>query len=219
MVNENLIKDIIMNVISNMETTTACEPCGAQDGTIPVEVSAKHVHLSQKDVEALFGEGYSLTCKRELSQPGQFLAEERVSIATAKGVFHNVAVLGPARQDTQVELSMTDSKTLGLKAPVSQSGQLNGAADISIISPKSSILAKGSVIVAQNHIHMTNKDAQAYGLTDGQHVKVKMNTSRPLTFEDVIVRVSDKFSLTMHIDFDEANACCFVNGNTGTVIK
>lgn len=210
--NEAAIKQIVANIIANMGT------CGLQTtDTVPVEVSARHVHLSQDDVERLFGPGHTLTSKRALSQPGQFLAEERVSIVTAKGEFRNVAVLGPARTQTQVELSLTDAKALGLAAPVRLSGDVKGSPDICIFSKDKMIQAKEAVIIAQNHIHMTPQDAAAYGVTDGQRVKVKMNTARPIEFEDVVIRVNDNFQLAMHIDFDEANACAFEKNNTGTL--
>lgn len=210
--NEAVIKQVVANVIA------AIGACDIQaKNTVPVEVSARHVHLSQEDVERLFGPGHTLTSKRALSQPGQFLAEERVSIVTAKGEFRNVAVLGPARSQTQVELSLTDAKALGLAAPVRLSGDVKGSPDICIFSKENMIQAKESVIIAQNHIHMTPQDAAAYGVADGQRVKIRMNTARPITFEDVVIRVSDKFQLAMHIDFDEANACSFDKNNTGTL--
>lgn len=210
--NEAAIKQIVANVIASINIGDL-QPAN----TVPVEVSARHVHLCQDDVERLFGPGHTLTRKRDLSQPGQFLAEERVSIVTAKGEFRNVAVLGPARTDTQVELSMTDAKALGLAAPIRQSGDVKGSPDICIFSKDKMIQAKECVIVAQNHIHMTPQDAASYGVQDGQRVKVKMNTARPIEFEDVVIRVSDKFQLAMHIDFDEANACAFEKNNTGTL--
>lgn len=210
--NEAAIKQIVANVIASMNTGEL-----QTSDTVPVEVSARHVHLSQEDVELLFGPGHTLTKKRDLSQPGQFLSEERVSIVTAKGEFRNVAVLGPARKATQVEISMTDAKALGLAAPVRQSGDVKGSPDICIFSKDKMILAKEAVIIAQNHIHMTPKDATSYGVQDGQRVKVKMNTARPIEFEDVVIRVNDNFQLAMHIDFDEANACAFEKNNTGTL--
>ncbi len=210
--NEAAVKEIIAGVIANLNIGNL-QP----ETTVPVEVSARHVHLSQEDVERLFGKGHTLTSKRALSQPGQFLAEERVSIVTSKGEFRNVAVLGPARSATQVELSLTDAKSLGLAAPVRQSGDVKGSPDICIFSKDQMILAKEAVIVAQNHIHMTPQDAASYGVHDGQRVKVKMNTARPIAFEDVVIRVNENFQLAMHIDFDEANACGFERNNTGTL--
>jgi len=179
---------------------------------VPVEVSARHVHLTQEAVEKLFGKGHKLTKKRDLSQPGEFLAEERVKIVTNKGEFANVAVLGPARPAVQVELSMTDCKTLGIKAPVNLSGDLTGAADVALFSAGGMVEARQSAIVAKAHIHMTPKDAQAYGVKDGQKLSVRLDTPRPVTINDVVIRVKENFALAMHIDFDEANAAA-VSGN------
>ncbi len=216
---EQTIRQIVAGVLAQ------CAGSGQLGGTqrrpneVPVEVSARHVHLSQGDVERLFGPGYQLTPKRDLSQPGQFLCEERVSLVTAKGELRNVAILGPTRSQTQVELSQTDCRTLGIKAPVRLSGNLAGAQDVHIFSPKGAIQAVGSVIIAQNHIHMTPADAQFYGVQDGQKVRVRMETGRPITFEDVLIRVSASAGLAMHIDFDEANACCFGGKEPGLLLK
>lgn len=178
----------------------------------PVEVSARHVHLTDEAVEALFGKGASLTPKRPLSQPGQFLSAERVSLVTAKGRIDNVAVLGPVRPEIQTELAVTDCRKLGINAPLRISGDLKGAADCYIVGPKGLINAEGSVIVAQAHIHITPAEAEPIGITDGQKVTVTIGGERPMTFENVICRVSDKAALAMHIDSDEANACC-LSGN------
>lgn len=186
---------------------------------LPAEVSARHVHLSKQDVEMLFGQGHTLTPKRNLSQPGQFLSEERVDIVTTKGTFRNVAVLGPVREHTQVELSMADAKTLGVDAPIRQSGDTKGAGCVYLVTENGMVMAKDSAIVAQNHIHMTNNDARQFGVSDGELVKVQMRTARPLTFDNVVVRVSDKFALAMHIDVDEANACAFKAGDTALLLK
>lgn len=174
---------------------------------IPVEVSAKHVHLTQEAVEKLFGAGASLTPKRPLSQPGQFLSEERVTLITPKGRMENVAVLGPVRDAIQTELAMTDCRALGLNAPLRMSGDLSGAADIYMMGTKGMIEAKGSVIVAQAHVHLTPQDAERAGVIDGQRVSVTIHGKRQTTFEQVLCRVSSQAALAMHIDFDEANAC------------
>ncbi|MEA4934561.1 MAG: phosphate propanoyltransferase [Lawsonibacter sp.] len=173
---------------------------------IPVEVSARHVHLTQEAVECLFGSGHQLTKKRDLSQHGEFLSEERVKIVTAKGEFGNIAVLGPIRSDVQVELSMTDCKTLGIQAPINLSGNLEGAANVVLIGPCGIYQADHSAIVAKAHIHMTAQDAAKHGVHDGQAVRVTVQSARPATLEDVIIRIKDTFALTLHVDFDEANA-------------
>ena len=206
--NENEIRKIVERVLGDLQS--AATP-------IPVEASARHVHLTKEAVELLFGKGASLTKKRDLSQPGEFLSEQRLKLVTPKGEIANVAVLGPERKAVQVELSMTDCRTLGIKAPVNLSGDLTGAGDVYLVSDKAVLHACGSVIVAQNHIHMTPADAERYSLKDSQSVKVRINTARPVTFDNVIVRVSPKFSLAMHIDFDEANACCLDKDSTGII--
>ena len=213
---EKEIRDIIASVVAQTLGNPACavQPaaCEKKGQAVPVEVSARHVHLTQEAVEILFGKGHKLTKKRDLSQPGEFLAEERVKIVTNKGEFANVAVLGPARSAVQVELSMTDCKTLGIKAPVNLSGDLTGAGDVVLFSAAGMYKADKSAIVAKAHIHMTPRDAQAYGVKDGQKVRVRLDTPRPLTIDDVLIRVKDSFALAMHIDFDEANAAA-VSGN------
>lgn len=206
--NENQIREIVTRVLSGLDNSEA---------TIPVEASARHVHLTKEAVEALFGKGATLTKKRDLSQPGEFLCEQRIKLVTAKGEITNVAVLGPERKAVQVELSMTDCRTLGIKSPVNLSGDLSGAGDVYLVSDSGIYNAAKSVIVAKNHIHMTPSDAEKYDVSDSQSVKVRVETSRPVTFEDVIIRVNPKFSLAMHIDFDEANACCLDKDSKGKI--
>ena len=186
---------------------------------IKVEISARHVHLSQSDLEILFGKGYSLTPKRDLSQPGQYLSEERVKLVGAKSEMNNIAILGPVRKNTQVELSISDARALGIKnITINESGQLDGAGDITIIGKNGSIEAKNSVIVAKRHIHLREKDALEWNLYNGQIVKVKVYGIRSLIFDEVVVRVSDKFMPAMHIDFDEANACGLLSQGYGEII-
>ncbi|MBQ7817836.1 MAG: phosphate propanoyltransferase [Oscillospiraceae bacterium] len=187
---------------------------------IPVEISARHVHLSKADKDALFGTGYTLTRKRDLSQPGQYLCEERVKLVTQSGEIANVAVLGPERKETQVELSLTDARVLGLKPPIRLSGDLRGAADVIIVGPKGVITAKGSVIVAKAHVHMTPDDAKKYGVEHGQSVSIRMGTERSVTLNDVQIRVSKDFALAVHIDYDEANAAQVSGGKiVGQLLK
>ena len=204
--NENEIRAIVSRVLADM---------AGEKKEIPIESSARHVHLTKEAVEALFGRGMTLTKKRDLSQPGEFLSEQRLKLVTAKGEIANVAVLGPERKAVQVELSMTDCRSLGIKAPVNLSGDLTVAGDVYLVSENAVYNASKSVIVAQNHIHMTPSDAEYYGVKDSQSVKVSVNTARPVTFDNVVIRVSEKFALAMHIDFDEANACCLGKDSTG----
>ena len=157
-------------------------------------------------MDILFGKGYQLTPKRPLSQPGQHLCEERVKLVTARGQIESVAILGPVRSEIQVELSLTDARTLGVEAPIRLSGDLRGAADVLLVTHLGVVTAQKSVIAAKAHVHMTPKDAKEYGVTDGERVEIRMGTERPVTLGDVIVRVSEQYALAVHIDFDEANA-------------
>ncbi len=172
-----------------------------------VETSARHIHLSAADVDTLFGEGHALTNKKDLSQPGQFACEEKVELVGPKGSL-KVSVLGPERKATQVELSYTDARTLGLKAvPVRESGDTSGSPGLKLVGPAGEVELAEGVIIAKRHIHMTTADAEAFGLQDKQVVSVKIeNDSRSTIFGDVVVRVSDSFALAMHIDTDECNA-------------
>lgn len=184
---------------------------------IPVEVSARHAHLRKEDVERLFGKGYTLTVNRELSQPGEFLSNERITVIGPRGIIKNVAVLGPERAHTQVELSRTDAVSIGINPPLRESGDIQGSTGILISSGKKIIEIQEGVIVAQNHIHMTPEDAKEYGVQDRQMVSVKILSDRPVTFQNVVVRVNKNYKLNMHIDFDEANACDFKEGTMGEI--
>ena len=171
-----------------------------------VEVSARHVHLSKEDVAVLFGEGKELTYVRDLSQPGQFVCEERVDIIGPKRSIANVVILGPERKESQVEVSMTDCFTLGAIGPVRESGDLEGSAPITLKGPAGELKLEKGLIVAKRHVHMTPEDAERLGVSDKQIVKVKVDTARPLIFDDVVVRVSPSYALAMHVDTGEANA-------------
>ena len=212
------ITEIVKQVISEMTAPQlgitrhkASEKiCSSETGLehqVPIEASARHVHLCQADIDTLFGKGYQLTVKKNLSQPGEFLARERVKILGERSIIENVAVLGPARKQTQVEVSLSDAFTLGIEPPINLSGNLNGAADVVIINGVNTVNAKSSTIIARNHIHMTPEEAETFGVKDRQEVNVKVTGVRPMTFENVVIRVDKSFSLAMHIDLDEANAC------------
>lgn len=215
--NETDIRDIVTKVMEKLDSTKGIAPVATGAATIPVEASARHVHLDIATVEALFGKGVRLTNKRDLSQPGEFLCEQRVKLVTAKGQIENVAVLGPERATVQVELSMTDTRALGIAAPINLSGDLTGAGNVFLVGDKGCAEAKGSVIVAANHLHMTPADAKNYGVADRDRVNVRVQAGRTVTFENVIVRVRDTFALTMHLDFDEANACGLTCGTKGAI--
>jgi len=187
-------------------------------GTVPVGVSARHVHVSREALEQLFGPGHELHVMRDLSQPGQFAAEETVTLVGPKGCITGVRILGPARSLTQVEISRTDGYALGIHPPVRLSGDIEGTPGIAIVGPKGALYIPQGVIVAARHIHMTPADAQAFGVHDGQKVLVRAETERPVLFEDVVVRVRDDFALDFHIDLDEANAAFLRQGATATVL-
>lgn len=182
---------------------------------VELEASGRHVHVNEEQANILFGHG--LTPSRPLSQPGQFLAQERVTVRGPKGEFQNVAVLGPARGKAQVEISLTDGKTLGIVPPVRLSGDVAGSPGAELIGPKGSLTIKEGVIAAKRHIHMTPEDAKHFRVKDKQAVKLQTFTDRPVIFEDVIVRVSPDFATFVHLDYDEANACGFQKGDLGRI--
>lgn len=183
-----------------------------------VEISARHVHVSEKDLEILFGKGYKLTPKKELSQPGQFACEEKVTVVGAKSQL-KASILGPVRPDTQVELSLTDARAIGVTAPIRESGDIKGTGSCKLIGPAGEIEITEGVIAAKRHIHMTPEDAEKYGIVDKQIVSVKIPTEgRALVFGDVVARVSPSYKLAMHIDTDEANAACVPGSCIGEII-
>ena len=185
-----------------------------------VETSARHVHLSPADLETLFGPGYELTVKKMLSQPGQYACEERVDVVGPKKTIAGVSVLGPVRPETQVELSLTDARSIGIAAPIRESGDIAGSGACRLVGPKGEVELKEGVIAAKRHIHMTPADAAEFGVKDKDIVKVAIDSNgRATVFGDVVVRVSEKYALAMHIDTDESNAACAVPGTTGTVIR
>lgn len=184
-----------------------------------VETSARHVHVSQADLDVLFGAGYQLTQKKELSQPGQYACVERVDVVGPKKTLTGVSILGPTRKATQVEISLTDARAIGVTAPIRESGDTAGSAACKLVGPAGEVELAEGVIVAKRHIHMDSADAAAFGLVDKQVVSVKVDTDgRSTVFGDVVVRVNDSFALAMHIDTDEANAACAFAGTEGEII-
>ena len=183
---------------------------------IELEASGRHVHLTREAALTLFG--HPLTPKRSLSQPGQFVCQERVRLVTPKGSIDRVAVLGPERKACQVELSATDCVVLGIDAPVRLSGDTAGSPGIVLESESGQIRLSEGVIIAQRHIHMTPEDARVRGLSDRATVQLRTLTRRPLTFEEVVVRVSPEFRTYAHLDYDEANACGFRKGDLGMIV-
>ena len=175
--------------------------------TVLVEISAHHVHVSEKDLEILFGKGHKLTNKKDLSQPGQFACEERVTVVGPKREIKGVSILGPCRPQTQVEISLTEARSIGVSAPIRESGDLAGSPGCKLVGPCGEVEITEGVIAAKRHIHMTPEDAEKYGIVDKQIVSVKIPTEgRALIFDDVVARVSKSYALAMHLDTDEANA-------------
>ena len=183
---------------------------------VELEASGRHVHVTKEQAQRLFG--HPLTEKRPLSQPGQYLAKERVTVVGPKGAFQNVAVLGPERSEAQVEISLTDSRNLGFMPPVRLSGDVADSPGCTLIGERGEVQLHRGVIAAQRHIHMTPEDAAAMGVTDQQRVRLQVFTHRPLIFDDVVVRVSPKFATFVHLDYDEANACGFQAGDLGRIL-
>ncbi len=188
-------------------------------GLVQIEVSARHVHLSQQDLETLFGPGVALNPKRELSQQGQYLAEERLNLIGLKGKKNNVAILGPVRKKTQVELSRSDCVELGILAPLRESGDVSGSAKIILEGPYGKLELSEGVIVAQNHIHVPMDMAKELHLKDKERVSVHVFSERPIIFQNVVIRVDSKFSFRMHIDIDEANAAAISGFALGKIIQ
>lgn len=183
-----------------------------------VEISARHVHVTAEALAVLFGEGHELTRKKDLSQPGQFACEEKVTIVGPKASL-KASILGPVRPATQVELSLTDARSIGVSAAIRESGDIAGTSGCKLVGPCGEIEISEGVIAAKRHIHMTPADAEKYGVSDKQIVSVKIPTEgRALVFDDVVVRVSEKFSLAMHIDTDEANAAAVPGSCTGEIL-
>ena len=183
---------------------------------VELEASGRHVHVTKEQAMELFG--HPLTPKRPLSQPGQFLANERVTVVGPRGEFSNVAVLGPERKEAQVEISLTDARTLGVEAPIRLSGDVKDSPGAMLVSQRSRVRLRQGVIVAQRHIHLTPEDAARFGVRDKQVVKLQTFTARPAVFGDVAVRVSPDFASYVHLDYDEANACGFRKGDLGRIL-
>ena len=184
---------------------------------VKLEASGRHVHITKEQAQTLFG--HPLTPKRELSQPGQFLANERVTVVGPKGEFQNVAVLGPERKEAQVEISLTDARVLGLRPPVRLSGDVKGSPGATLVGPKGTVKLQQGVLAAQRHIHVTPEDGKRLGLQDKQIVKLQVFTQRPVVFDDVMVRIHKDFATYVHLDYDEANACGMEPGDLGRILS
>lgn len=183
-----------------------------------VEISARHVHVTKETLEILFGTGHTLTNKKDLSQPGQFACEEKVTVVGPKGSL-KASILGPCRNADQVELSLTDARTIGVTAPIRESGDVAGSGACKLVGPCGEVEISEGVIAAKRHIHMTCADGERFGITDKQIVSVKISTDgRALIFDDVVARVSDSYALAMHIDTDEANAAAVPGSCIGEIL-
>ena len=187
--------------------------------SIPVGVSGRHLHVSREHLDILFGEEYQLQPMKDLSQPGQYAAQETVDLVGPKGSFKNVRILGPERKKTQIEISLTDSIKLGVKPPVRDSGDIAESPGLTIVGPKGSVDIKEGVIAAMRHIHMTPEDAKKFGVKDKDIVKVRLGGARGLIFDQVLIRVNDQFQLEMHIDTDEGNAAGIKTGDIAEIIN
>lgn len=207
---EDLIKKI---------TVEALEKHSGQPNGIPIAVSNRHIHLSSQHIDRLFGKNHQLEKLKDLSQPGQFAGKETVSLIGPKGRLDNVRVLGPSRGDTQVEISMFDGYTLGVKPPLRDSGDIEGTPSITVQGPRGQITIQQGLICAARHIHMHPNDAKHFNVENGERVQVKVDSPRGLTFNHVLIRVSPRYRLEMHIDIDEANAAQITNEHMGVLLK
>lgn len=219
--NEQDIAALVAKVMAELEKTSSCSCSGngADDPyLVPVGVSNRHIHLSQADFETLFGKGATMTHFKDLSQPGQFACQEVVTLVGPGGAIERVRLLGPARKQTQVEVSVADCFKLGVKAPLRDSGDLGGSAALTVVGPVGSVGIPEGCIIALKHIHMHTSDAERIGLKDKDHVDVQTCGDRNLIFQDVLIRVSDNFKLEMHVDMDEANAASLTNGDKVRII-
>jgi len=209
---QKIVEEVLQQVLRN-------QPSPPHDRKIPIGVSARHVHLAQAEVEQLFGDNYQLTPKFELSQPGQFAAEETVVLAGPKGSIEKVRILGPARALSQVEVSWTDAMKLGLKPPLRISGDIKGSSPVTLIGPNGSVVLTEGLIIAQAHIHMSPADSVRFQVVDGQSVQIKVTGIRPITLSNVMIRVSERYRLEMHIDTDEANAGLIQQGDFAEIVN
>ena len=210
-IDQALIQKVVREVMNRLENK--------EEISIPIGISNRHIHLSQRDLEILFGKGYQLTKYRDLKQPGQYAAKETIIMQGPKGSIDSVRILGPTRDETQIEVSYTDARTLGIKPPVRESGKIQESAPITLIGPKGTVEKAEGAIAALRHIHMPTDVANKLGIKDKDIVKVETDGERGVVFTNVLARVSDSYALEMHVDTDEANGAGLSNKDTVRIIK
>lgn len=216
--NQEIITLVTEQVLLHLQKANKCDDLKQDRHKIPLGISNRHVHISAEDLATLFGEKAQLTKQRDLSQPGQFVCTETVTLVGPKGVIEKVRVLGPLRKRTQVEVSISDCFKLGIKAPIRDSGDLEGSAAITIVGPVGSVTLKEGAIIAARHIHMSPTDAEFFKVQNGDRVNVKCSGPRGIVFSEVLARVDANFKLEMHLDIDEANAASLKNGDLLEII-
>lgn len=187
---------------------------------VTIEGSGRHIHMTKECLEALFGAGFELEVKKYLSQPGEFASNSRVDVVGPKGVIKGVTILGPCRKFTQIELSFTDARILGVNAPIRESGNIEGSAPVRLVGPAGTVDLEEGAIIAKRHLHITSKDAEEYGIQDKEIIQIKVGGARALIFDEVVARVSDNYATAVHLDYDEVNAAALFGDNAvGTVLK
>ena len=216
-----LVEQVIQRVLAAVDTPAAPAASAPMmtDSTVPVGVSNRHIHLSAEDVETLFGKGYELTPMKDLSQPGQYACAERVDVVGPKKTIAGVSILGPTRPSSQVEISLTDARSIGVAAPIRESGDTAGSGACKLVGPCGEVELAEGVIAAKRHIHMTPADAEGLGVQNGEVVKVLVKSERTTIYDDVVVRVSPSYALAMHIDTDECNAAAAFGEVYGEIVK
>jgi len=211
--------DITQDQLLSIVMEAVLKELGENENSVPVGISVRHIHLTREHVDRLFGRNYQLTPKKPLSQPGQFACEETLELIGPKGTIRKVRILGPERKASQVEVSCTDARSLGINVPVRASGDVKGTPGITLRGPNGDLTLEEGVIIADRHIHMTPADAQRFGVADGDRVSVQISGQKPGIMDGVIIRVSDKYRLDFHVDTDDGNAFMLEQGQKVTVLK
>ena len=214
-----IYRDITQEQLVSLVAQAVREELRLRSRQVPVGISMRHIHLSRRDVDALFGRNYCLTPMRPLSQPGQFACEECLDVIGPKGVLHKVRILGPERSAAQVELAQTDCRTIGIKAPVRSSGHVEGTPGVLLQGPRGVLSIPQGVIIADRHLHMSAAQAAAFGLADGDTVRVRVDGGKPGILDGVLVRAGDQYELDLHLDTDDANAFQLKQGQLVTVLE